>query len=100
MNQRVNLFEGRWPEQSHEVLKIGKADPKWPSDEFQPAYIDMQGPGLVRRAFAFIDILHMDGAFNRLEADPSWSLEVVDHEGTSHVGEGCSRQTTKHWILR
>ena len=25
----------------------------------------------------------------RLEADTSWSLEVVDHEGTSHVWEGC-----------
>jgi hypothetical protein len=59
-----NPFRGLTPRQIYDLLRDPSNDlPQWPSKEVQRGITATSGPGAVRKAQSFIDMLDKDGAF-------------------------------------
>ncbi|WP_157014905.1 class I SAM-dependent methyltransferase [Mesorhizobium xinjiangense] len=65
--QHRNPFEGLNHREIYDGLMTGQFGPLWPDEKLQAGYTAMSGPGLVKRAFDFIEMLDKDGAFK-----PGW----------------------------
>ena len=59
----MNPFQGLELQEIYDGLLIGTFGPRWPEEKLQKGYTGTSKIDLLRRAFAFIDILDKDGAF-------------------------------------
>lgn len=95
MNQHASPFAGLSPEEIHAGLMAGHFGPRWPDEKLQTQYTGTNGPELVRRAFAFVDILERDGAFKAgwkaLDYGCGWGrfLSLLLSKGTAAQLDGC-----------